>query len=45
VVRGNPLAEIRRMGEVVAVYKGGVRVGPIPEPWIPPGADASPPGR
>ncbi len=37
VVRGNPLADIRRMGEVAAVYKGGVRVGPILEPWIPPG--------
>jgi imidazolonepropionase-like amidohydrolase len=37
VVRGDPLADIRRMGEVAAVYKGGLRVGPIPEPWIPPG--------
>ncbi len=37
VVRGNPLADIRRMGDVAAVYKGGVRVGPIPEPWILPG--------
>jgi len=36
-VRGNPLADIRRMGEVAAVYKGGVRVGPILESWIPPG--------
>jgi imidazolonepropionase-like amidohydrolase len=38
VVGGNPLADIRRMGDVVAVYKGGARVAPIPEPWIPPGS-------
>lgn len=37
VVPGNPLADIRRMGEVDAVYRGGLRVGPIPEPWILPG--------
>jgi imidazolonepropionase-like amidohydrolase len=30
VVRGNPLTDIRRMAEVAAVYKGGLKVGVLP---------------
>jgi imidazolonepropionase-like amidohydrolase len=37
VVRGNPLADIRRMADVVAVYRGGRHVGPLPEGSLLPG--------
>lgn len=37
VVRGNPLDDIRRMAEVAAVYRGGCRVGPLPEGSLLPG--------
>jgi imidazolonepropionase-like amidohydrolase len=41
VVRGNPLTDIRRMADVVAVYKGGLKVGvPPPNALLP-----TPPGR
>ena len=30
VVHGNPLTDIRRMAEVAAVYKGGLKVGVLP---------------
>ena len=30
VVHGNPLTDIRRMAEVAAVYKGGLKVGLLP---------------
>jgi imidazolonepropionase-like amidohydrolase len=30
VVRGNALDDIRRMADVAAVYKGGVKVGVLP---------------
>ncbi len=37
VVRGNPLADIRRMADVAAVYQGGRRGGPLPEGSLLPG--------
>jgi imidazolonepropionase-like amidohydrolase len=37
VVRGDPLADIRRMADVAAVYRGGLHVGPWPEGVIAPG--------
>jgi imidazolonepropionase-like amidohydrolase len=30
VVRGNPLEDVRRMADVAAVYKGGLKVGVLP---------------
>jgi imidazolonepropionase-like amidohydrolase len=30
VVHGNPLEDIRRMADVAAVYKGGLKVGRLP---------------
>ena len=30
VVHGNPLSDIRRMADVAAVYKGGLKVGVLP---------------
>jgi imidazolonepropionase-like amidohydrolase len=37
VAEGNPLEDIRWIANVVAVYKGGVRVGPLPESSLLPG--------
>jgi imidazolonepropionase-like amidohydrolase len=37
VVNGDPLQDIQRIAHVAAVYKGGLRVGPLPEPSLLPG--------
>jgi imidazolonepropionase-like amidohydrolase len=39
VVRGDPLADIRRVGDVAAVYKAGRLVGPAPEHALLPGIE------
>jgi imidazolonepropionase-like amidohydrolase len=36
VVRGNPLTNIHSMADVVAVYAGGRRLGPLADGWLPP---------
>lgn len=35
LVRGDPLTNIRSMADVVAVYKGGRRLGPLGDGWLP----------